>query len=105
MGTWTVFGLSSCKEQSKTQGSVFTRLLTLLSGRAATFFSNIPWLGIYVGKVPALVRPIQIFVAHGQKSVARRMARGSTTRDLFHYLVRQFSARILWPLIHTLLVE
>ena len=70
--------------------------------RAATFFANVPWLGIYVGKIPALVRPIQIFVEHGQKSVERRMARGSTTRDLFHYLVRDSSARLLVPMTYCL---
>ena len=69
-----------------------------VSDRAATFFANVPWLGIYVGKIPALVRPVQMFISHGQKSAERRMIRGSTTRDLFHYLVCHLSAHLVTPL-------
>ena len=66
-----------------------------VSGKAAAFFANVPWLGIYVGKIPALVRPVQISISHGQKSAERRVIRGSTTRDLFHYLVCHLSVRLV----------
>ena len=88
-GIWTIL-----EQGTRCVAKLGTRSLAdaVACTRAATFFANIPWLGIYVGTIPALVRPIQTFVTHGQRSVERRMARGSTMRDLFHYLVSGLSA-------------
>ncbi|RPD52782.1 cytochrome P450 [Lentinus tigrinus ALCF2SS1-7] len=54
--------------------------------RAVMFFHQIDWLGVYFGYIPAAVKPVQAFLMHGKKMVQERMRRGSTTRDLFHYL-------------------
>ena len=53
------------------------------------FFHQIDWLGVYFGQIPAAVKPIQTFLMHGKKLVQDRMRRGSSMRDLFHYLVRR----------------
>ncbi|KAI0808389.1 high nitrogen upregulated cytochrome P450 monooxygenase 2 [Fomes fomentarius] len=52
----------------------------------ATFLSQVPWLGIYISHIPAAVKPLNEFILHGQGFAMQRLERGSTTRDLFHYL-------------------
>ncbi|TFK81541.1 cytochrome P450 [Polyporus arcularius HHB13444] len=54
--------------------------------KAAAFFHQIDWLGVYVGHIPAAVKPLQIFLSHGKTLAMERMRRGSTRPDLFHYL-------------------
>ena len=67
---------------------MYNRLVdTQSSYRAAAFLGNVPWLGSYLGQIPALVRPLHTFVTHGKNAMVKRMARGSTIRDLFHHLV------------------
>ncbi|PIL25572.1 cytochrome P450 [Ganoderma sinense ZZ0214-1] len=52
----------------------------------ATFFGHVPWLGVYVGHIPGAAWPLNSLHRHGEKCAAKRLARGSTTSDLFHYL-------------------
>ena len=59
------------------------------------FFHQIDWLGVYFGHIPAAVKPIQTFLMHGQKLVQDRMRRGSSSHDLFHYLVRRHARTVL----------
>ena len=65
---------------------VHTSIFTCI--RFACFFAHVPWLGVYAGKVPVLAEPLRRLHALGGQSVRERMARGSKTCDLYHYLVR-----------------
>ncbi|KAI0752497.1 high nitrogen upregulated cytochrome P450 monooxygenase 2 [Daedaleopsis nitida] len=53
---------------------------------AAKFLSQVPWLGIYVGYIPGAAGPLNKLMEGGRQLAAKRLARGSTTHDLFHYL-------------------
>ena len=55
--------------------------------RFATFLAQVPWLGIYVGHIPGAAGPLNTLMDSGRQFAARRLARGSSTRDVFHYLV------------------
>ena len=47
-----------------------------------------PWLGVYVGKIPGATGNLQILLDHCVRFTMARVQRGSDTKDLFHYLVR-----------------
>ena len=51
------------------------------------FIAQLPWLGIYMGYIPGAAGPVNKLLEYGRKQTIQRLARGSTTRDLFHYLV------------------
>lgn len=53
-----------------------------------TFLAQVPWLGVYISYIPFAVKSLNTMLMHGQTNAMRRLQRGSTTRDLFHYLVR-----------------
>ncbi|TFK87858.1 high nitrogen upregulated cytochrome P450 monooxygenase 2 [Polyporus arcularius HHB13444] len=53
---------------------------------AGASFHQMDWLGVYFGHIPAVVKPLQTFLTHGKTLALERMQRGSTRRDLFHYL-------------------
>ncbi|KAI0687111.1 high nitrogen upregulated cytochrome P450 monooxygenase 2 [Cerioporus squamosus] len=52
----------------------------------ATFMAQVPWLGLYVAHIPAAVKALDAFLQLGKEFAMRRIERGSTTPDLFHYL-------------------
>ncbi|KAI0711780.1 high nitrogen upregulated cytochrome P450 monooxygenase 2 [Cerioporus squamosus] len=52
----------------------------------ATFFAKVPWLGVYVGRIPGAARPLQTLHAISRKLVSERLKIGTKSRDLFHYL-------------------
>ena len=52
-----------------------------------------PWLGIYVGKIPAVAASIKELRAFSGASVKQRMEHGSKRRDLYHYLVSSNQSR------------
>ncbi len=52
------------------------------------FFCHVPWLGPYVGSIPGAAGPLSTLMGHARRFAAARIQRGSSTRDLFHYLVR-----------------
>ncbi|PIL28313.1 cytochrome P450 [Ganoderma sinense ZZ0214-1] len=47
---------------------------------------QIPWLGIYLGYIPGAGGPLNLLLEHGRQQTKKRIARGSSTRDLFYYL-------------------
>ena len=54
----------------------------------AYFLGQIPWLGVYLGNLPGVGGAISVVLAQYQKETAKRLASGSSNRDLFYYLVR-----------------
>ncbi|PIL27952.1 hypothetical protein GSI_15693 [Ganoderma sinense ZZ0214-1] len=54
--------------------------------QVATFLGQIPWLGVYLGHVPGITGPLNVLLEYAQKETTRRLAQGSSTRDLFYYL-------------------
>ncbi len=50
-----------------------------------------PWLGVCLGHIPGSGRPLRALHTASRSFAARRLKRGATTRDLFHYLVRLLS--------------
>ncbi len=48
----------------------------------------VPWLGVYMGYIPGAAKALATLHQTGTRFVLERLERGSTTRDLFHYLVR-----------------
>ena len=63
-----------------------------LRARIATFFGQLPWLGIYVGKIPGATGNLKILLDHCISFTNARVKRGSEKKDLFHYLVRRLSS-------------
>ena len=53
----------------------------------ATFFGHLPWLGVYVGKIPAATGNLMKLLNYCVACATARVQRGSKTKDLFHYLV------------------
>ena len=53
----------------------------------ATFFGNVPWLGVYVGKIPAVTGNLMVLLNRCAECVKARLQRGSGRKDLFYYLV------------------
>ncbi|RDX41710.1 high nitrogen upregulated cytochrome P450 monooxygenase 2 [Lentinus brumalis] len=54
--------------------------------RVASFLGHIPWLSVYLGHIPGAAGPLNKLLASGWDFAGKRIARGSHTRDLFHYL-------------------
>ncbi|RPD68192.1 high nitrogen upregulated cytochrome P450 monooxygenase 2 [Lentinus tigrinus ALCF2SS1-7] len=55
----------------------------------ATFLAQVPWLGLYVAHIPAAVKALDTFLQLGKEFAMRRIKKGSTTPDLFHYLTNE----------------
>lgn len=53
----------------------------------ATFFGHVPWLGVYIGKIPAAAGKLGALLKSCAECTKARMQRGSKTKDLFYYLV------------------
>ena len=56
--------------------------------RIAFHLGQIPWLGICLGYIPGAAGPLNMLLEHGRSLAKKRVARGSSSRDLFYYLVR-----------------
>ena len=54
----------------------------------ATFFGHVPWLGVYISKIPALTGNLALLLNHCVNFTTARVEKGSEKKDLFHYLVR-----------------
>ncbi|PIL26706.1 cytochrome P450 [Ganoderma sinense ZZ0214-1] len=52
----------------------------------ATFFGHMPWLGVYIGKIPAATGNLVVLLNNCVKCTTARLTRGSEKKDLFHYL-------------------
>ena len=57
-----------------------------------------PWLGIYMGYVPFAAQLMKKLLDYGEEQALKRIRNGSLSRDLFYYLVRNFTPNIC---IHT----
>lgn len=53
----------------------------------AMFLTHLPWLGFYLSYIPGATGPLNTLKKRGREFAATRLARGSSSRDLFHYLV------------------
>ena len=47
-----------------------------------------PWLAVLLGHIPAAVAPLKVLISKCETLVRLRIEHGSSTPDLFHYLVR-----------------
>ncbi|TFK79033.1 high nitrogen upregulated cytochrome P450 monooxygenase 2 [Polyporus arcularius HHB13444] len=54
-----------------------------------TVLHTLPWLGIYLGKIPSVVKPMLLLQENGRQMAKKRLERGSKTRDLYHYLCNE----------------
>nr|VWO94473.1 Cytochrome P450 monooxygenase AKT7 (EC (AK-toxin biosynthesis protein 7) [Ganoderma boninense] len=54
--------------------------------QVATFLGQVPWLGVYLGYVPGITGPLNMLLEYAQKETERRLAEGTSIRDLFYYL-------------------
>ncbi|RDX42087.1 cytochrome P450 [Lentinus brumalis] len=52
----------------------------------ATLFGHVPWLGVYVGKIPAATGNLSILLNRCAECAATRVKKGSAEKDLFYYL-------------------
>ncbi|TFK89229.1 cytochrome P450, partial [Polyporus arcularius HHB13444] len=52
----------------------------------ASVLAQVPWLGVCLGHIPGSGRPLRALHTASRSFAARRLKRGATTRDLFHYL-------------------
>ena len=48
---------------------------------------TLPWLGVYLGKIPSAAGAMVAFQENARRLAKERLERGSETRDLYHYLV------------------
>ena len=64
----------------------------LLSDSIATFFGHVPWLGVYVGKIPGATGSLEVLLSNSIQRATARLKRGSERKDLFHYLVSPVSS-------------
>ncbi|RPD60593.1 high nitrogen upregulated cytochrome P450 monooxygenase 2 [Lentinus tigrinus ALCF2SS1-7] len=51
-----------------------------------TTFGQLPWLGIYVGRIPGAARKLTTLWNTARELAKKRLERGSTKPDLFYYL-------------------
>ncbi|PIL26841.1 cytochrome P450 [Ganoderma sinense ZZ0214-1] len=54
--------------------------------QVATFLGQIPWLGVYLGYIPGITGLLKVLLEYALNETTRRLAQGSSTRDLFYYL-------------------
>ena len=53
-----------------------------------TFFANVTWLGEYLRRIPSISGQITAHFNSRCERTRQRVKEGSSTRDLFYYLVR-----------------
>lgn len=61
-------------------------LMLLLS--AGTLYEHVPWLARFAKAIPGMAEDIKRMRKMGLQRAATRTKRGSTTKDVFYYLVR-----------------
>lgn len=81
---WTTVGKGSQCVSEPTATPLFNSQCV---SRIATLLGQIPWLGIYLGYIPGVAGPLNMLLEYSQKETTRRLAEGSSNRDLFYYLV------------------
>ncbi|OBZ68837.1 hypothetical protein A0H81_11384 [Grifola frondosa] len=68
-------------------------------------FGHVPWLGVYVGKIPMVAGTLKQFIIFGRKRTEERIKNGSLSRDLFHYLNNEDGAEKTQPSMMQLLSD
>ncbi|KAI0331729.1 high nitrogen upregulated cytochrome P450 monooxygenase 2 [Cubamyces sp. BRFM 1775] len=51
-----------------------------------TFLSHVPWLALYLARIPGATLSVQRVLAHSEDLTKKRLQNGSRHKDLFHYL-------------------
>ncbi|PIL25991.1 cytochrome P450 [Ganoderma sinense ZZ0214-1] len=51
-----------------------------------SFFGHVPYVGVWIGLIPAAVAPLNTLIKYGEACAALRVSQGSKTHDLFHFL-------------------
>ncbi|KAI0808336.1 cytochrome P450 [Fomes fomentarius] len=51
-----------------------------------TLLAHVPWLGIYLSHIPLATGPLDTLISHCRNLTKQRIQRGSTRKDLFHFL-------------------
>ncbi|KAI1789088.1 high nitrogen upregulated cytochrome P450 monooxygenase 2 [Ganoderma leucocontextum] len=51
-----------------------------------SFFAHIPHIGVWMGLIASAVAPLDALTKYGATRTTRRLAQGSKTQDLFHFL-------------------
>ncbi|KAM5537036.1 hypothetical protein V8D89_009365 [Ganoderma adspersum] len=77
-------GGSELLEAGHDQGNVWALLEEAMF--IATLFGHVPWLGVYLGKIPAATGNLVVLLNACAERTAARLKRGSEKKDLFHYL-------------------
>ncbi|KAI0706673.1 high nitrogen upregulated cytochrome P450 monooxygenase 2 [Earliella scabrosa] len=49
-------------------------------------FAHLPWLGVYVGKIPGAAGSLDTLFSFAREFASQRLRHGSASPDLFHYL-------------------
>ena len=62
--------------------------LTSVNCRSFHVIGQIPWVVLYLRRIPSFARLIQRMVGQGVGLAIQRVKNGSLSRDLFYYLVR-----------------
>lgn len=73
-------------------------MTNLRTNRFGIFLGHLAWLGIYISYIPGAAGPLNTLLARGRELATKRIARGSSSRDLFHYLVNLDCTELLRPL-------
>ncbi|KAI1786948.1 high nitrogen upregulated cytochrome P450 monooxygenase 2 [Ganoderma leucocontextum] len=79
-----VFGGGSEQMQEGDKGDIWA--MVDKGAEIAFHLGQLPWLGIYLGHIPGAGGPLNMLLEHGRKETTKRVAKGSSTRDLFYYL-------------------
>ncbi|KAI0755286.1 high nitrogen upregulated cytochrome P450 monooxygenase 2 [Daedaleopsis nitida] len=88
-------GGSELLEAGHDQGNVWRLLDDAMF--LATFIGHVPWLGVYIGKIPAATGNLIILLNSCMECAVERVKRGSKTKDLFHYLNQEDLADVPPP--------
>ena len=54
-------------------------------------FEAMPWLSYHAPKVPSIAAKLQKLRAVGEARAKQRVQKGTSVKDLFHYLVSTYS--------------
>ncbi|CDO71116.1 hypothetical protein BN946_scf184844.g120 [Trametes cinnabarina] len=70
---------------------------------SSTFFSHVPYLGVYCGHLPLFRPAVERLLSHSKELALKRIERGSKLKDIFHYLNNEDQPEKPPPLLRHLL--
>jgi hypothetical protein len=87
--------LGNCKTWSEVNNipSWLQNVLMPLPFRVAHIYEQVPWLAYYVGYIPSAGEDNKVMRTMCIAQTERRIAAGTTSKDLFYFLV---SPQLLW---------